>query len=134
MSQQGNTPGAIVLGSDFKALGVVRSLGRRGIPCVIIDNTPRSAWFSRYVTRRFIWHGPMDDSAFLNFLLKTGKEHHLEQWILFPMQDEVVELVARNAKQCASLYQLVTQDWDIVRWACDKVREIRVALRHGGHH
>src|SRR5947209_1045321 len=45
-------PGVIVLGSDFKALGVVRSLGRRGIPSVIIDTLPRSAWFSRYVTKR----------------------------------------------------------------------------------
>jgi D-aspartate ligase len=33
-------PGAVVLGSDFKALGVVRSLGRRGVPIVVVDNLP----------------------------------------------------------------------------------------------
>ena len=47
--------GAVILGSDFKALGVIRSLGERGIPCVVIDNIPRSAWFSRYVVKRFKW-------------------------------------------------------------------------------
>ena len=120
-------PGIIVVGSDFKALGVVRSLGRRGIPSVVIDNIPRSAWFSRYVTKRFMWHGPMNDASFLNFLQKTGKEHHLEQWILFPMQDEVVEFVARNTQQLACLYQLVTQDWDIVQWGCDKRLTYRIA-------
>ncbi len=43
MPQQRRMHGAVVLGSDFKALGVVRSLGRQGIPSVIIDNQPRSA-------------------------------------------------------------------------------------------
>src|SRR2546421_6528717 len=89
MPQKASTPGVVVLGSDFKALGVLRSLGRRGIPCVVIDNLPRTAWFSRYVTKRFMWHDRMDDTAFLNFLLSIGKEHHLEQWVLFPMQDEL---------------------------------------------
>jgi predicted ATP-grasp superfamily ATP-dependent carboligase len=112
--------GAIVLGSDFKALGVVRSLGRQGVPSVVIDNLPRSAWFSRYVVKRFRWNGPMDDAAFLNFLLNVGKEHHLEQWMLFPVQDEVAELIAHNSRQLASIYRLVTQDWNIVQWAHDK--------------
>lgn len=118
--QQHGIPGAIVLGSDFKALGVVRSLGRRGIPSVVIDNQPRSAWFSRYVSKRFRWRGSMDDGPFLNFLLSIGKEYGLEEWVLFPLQDEVLEFVARNCEQLSKIYRLVTQDWDIVQWACDK--------------
>src|SRR6266699_888701 len=102
--RQKSWPGAIVLGSDFKALGVVRSLGRQGVPSVVIDNSPRSAWFSRYVVKRFRWNGPMDDATFLNFLLNIGKEHHLEQWILFPAQEEVSELIAHNSQQLASIY------------------------------
>lgn len=113
-------PGAIVLGSDFKALGVVRSLGRRGIPCIVIDNLPRSAWFSRYTSRRFKWEGSLDDPAFLPFLLDLGQQYHLEQWVLFPMQDEVVGFVARHTQQLTKFYQLATQDWDIVQWANDK--------------
>lgn len=120
MSQQQCIPGAIVLGSDFKALGVVRSLGRRGIPSVVIDNVPRSAWFSRYITRHFQWHTSMDDAAFLGFLISIGKKYHLEQWVLFPMQDEVVEFVARHTQPLANVYRLVTQDWSVIRWANDK--------------
>jgi len=123
--------GAVVLGSDFKALGVVRSLGRRGIACVVIDNLPRSAWFSRHVVKRFKWHGPMEDADFLNFLLSTGKEHHLEQWVLFPVQDEVVEFVARNTHHLTGMYRLVTQDWDIVRWGNDKRLTYRMAEETG---
>ncbi|HYU75244.1 MAG TPA: hypothetical protein VEL31_21455, partial [Ktedonobacteraceae bacterium] len=115
-------PGVVLLGSDFKALGVARSLGQRGIPSVVVDNMPRSAWFSRYVVKRFRWHSQMDDTAFLSFLLNIGKKHHLEQWVLFPMQDEVVQLVACNTQQLAQIYTLVTQEWDIVQWANDKRR------------
>jgi predicted ATP-grasp superfamily ATP-dependent carboligase len=118
MSQQ--KIGVVVLGSDFKALGVIRSLGQRGIPCVVIDNTPRSAWFSRYVIRRFKWSTHMEDEKFVSFLLNIGKKYHLEQWVLFPTQDEIVQLIACHTLQLSQIYRLVTQDWDVIRWANDK--------------
>lgn len=127
MPQHSGVPGAVVLGSDFKALGVVRSLGRRGIPSIVIDTQPRSAWFSRFVVRRLRWHGSMDDPAFLQYLLSKGKEYHLERWLLFPMQDEVVEFVARHLQPLSVLYQPVTQSWDVVQWACDKRQTYRMA-------
>ncbi len=124
-------PGAVLLGSDFKALGVARSLGQRGIPSVVVDNIPRSAWFSRYVVKRFRWHCQMDDAAFVPFLLNIGKRHHLEQWVLFPMQDEAVQLVACNTQQLAQIYTLVTQEWDIAQWASDKRRTYQMAQETG---
>src|SRR5947209_6909212 len=131
MSQQDSAPGVVVLGSDFKALGVVRSLGQRGIPSVVIDNLPRSAWFSRYVAKRFRWHGPMEGDAFLHFLLRISKEHHLEKWALIPLQDDVVGLVACNTEQLAKVYQLVTQDWQVIQWAHDKRLTYRMAQEIG---
>ncbi len=130
MHQQ-RMPGAVLLGSDFKALGVARSLGHRGIPSVVIDNIPRSAWFSRYVVKRFKWHSQMDDPEFISFLLSLGKKHHLEQWVLFPMQDEAVQLVACNTQQLTQIYTLVTQEWDIVQWANDKRRTYQMARETG---
>ncbi len=131
MSRQPHTPGAVILGSDFKALGVVRSLGRRGIPCMVIDSLPRSAWFSRYVVKRCAWQGSMEGDAFLHFLLSFGKEHQLDHWLLFPLQDEVVEFVARNAQQLAQVYRLVTQDWNVIQWALDKRLTYRMAEEVG---
>ena len=131
MSSQQENPGVVVLGSDFKALGVVRSLGRRGIPSVVIDNVPRSAWFSRYVVKRLSWHGPMEGEEFLNFLLSVGKTYRLERWVLFPVQDDVVELVARNTRLLSSVYRLVTQDWEVVQWAHDKRLTHRLAEKAG---
>lgn len=112
--------GAVLLGSDFKALAVARSLGQRGIPVVVVDSHPRVAWFSRYVDKRFKWGQQMDDAAFVSFLLNIAKQYHLEQWVLFPLQDEAVQLVACHRQELLELYMLVTQGWEVVQWANDK--------------
>lgn len=127
MPRQDRTPGVVVLGSDFKALGVLRSLGQRGIPGVVIDNTPRSAWFSRYVTRRFAWKGEMEGDAFVDFLLRIAQTQQLENWLLFPAQDDTVELVAYNTVRLAQAYRLVTQDAQVLQWALDKRMTYRMA-------
>lgn len=131
MPQQGDVPGIVVLGSDFKGLGVIRSLGQRGIPCVLIDNLPRSAWFSRYVTQRFKWSGSLDTQDFLQFLLTIEKKHHLTGWVLFPVQDDAVELVSRNSAELERSYRLATPAWEVVRWAGDKRLTYRMAEEVG---
>ena len=46
-------PGALVLAADYRGLGVVRSLGRRGIPvCVLTAADERLAGASRYASRQ----------------------------------------------------------------------------------
>jgi predicted ATP-grasp superfamily ATP-dependent carboligase len=62
----------------------------------------------------------MEDPLFVTYLIELAREHHLEQWVLMPMQDEVVELVARHTEQLAPVYRLATQDWSVLQWAGDK--------------
>src|SRR4051812_34159679 len=48
--------GAVVLGGDYRALGVVRSLGRRGVPVwVVREGDDTLAAVSRYASRRLPW-------------------------------------------------------------------------------
>jgi predicted ATP-grasp superfamily ATP-dependent carboligase len=126
--------GAVVLGSDFKALGYIRSLGKRRIPCVVVDDLPRSAWFSRYARRRLRWHGGMWGPAFVDFLLQMARQHGLDGWLLVPVQDEVVECVARNRERLGGTFRLVTQDWETLRWAHDKRLAYKVADELGVPH
>lgn len=116
----GGRVGAVILGSDFKALGMVRSLGRRGVPTVLVDDLPRSAWYSRYVVGRFRWRGAMWGEPFRSFLISLAERHQLHGWVLFPMQDEVVELVSRNTNLLSGSYRLVTPEWTVLRWAHNK--------------
>lgn len=120
MKQAASKPGVVLLGSDFKALGVIRSLGRRGVRSVVVDNTPRAAWLSRHVVERRRWDGPMEGVRFVDFLLTLGQEPSYTGWLLIPTQDEVVELVARHRDALATHFTLVTQGWETLKWACDK--------------
>jgi predicted ATP-grasp superfamily ATP-dependent carboligase len=113
-------PGVVILGSDFKALGVVRSLARLGVPLALVDNMPRSAWFSRYVSGRYQWRGPMYGDDFVDFLVGLASRMHMHGWVLLPAQDEVLELTARHGDVLGAAYRLVTADWTTLRWAYDK--------------
>jgi predicted ATP-grasp superfamily ATP-dependent carboligase len=124
-------PGVLLLGSDFKALGVARSLGRRGVRVAIVDNLPRSAWFSRYVGKRFKWKAAMFGADFLNFLLELAETEALHGWLLWPAQDEAMELAAQNWERLSSAYRLITQPWVTLRPAHDK-RLLHLAADEAG--
>src|SRR5258708_40245582 len=87
--------GALVMGADFRALGVVRSLGRRGIPVWLINQGGHLvAAASRYVLRRLPWPAA-DDRARLEYLVALCATHHLNGWMLIPTDDYAVGLVSR---------------------------------------
>jgi D-aspartate ligase len=110
-------PGAIVLGGNFVGLGIVRSLGAHGIPTWVFD-TDRSksiAQFSRYTARFVEAKGPITD-----VLLKEGRAHRLNGWVLFPVTDEYVEVLSANRQLLSSMFRVTTAPVEVTRFALDK--------------
>jgi len=113
-------PGAVVLGSDYRGLAVVRSLGRRGLPvCVVIHGDDILAAKSRYATYGAELRGTTDDEQ-CDFLLDLAERLDLRGWVLFPTADETAALVARSHEQLAARFQLTSPPWRTLRWAHDK--------------
>jgi predicted ATP-grasp superfamily ATP-dependent carboligase len=112
--------GAVVLGGDYRALGVVRSLGRHGVPVWVVRQGDDSlAAMSRYARRRFPWPGDADEPAQVEALIgvaRAGAEH----WALIPSSDEMASLVARHHERLAEWFVLSTPPWEVLRYACDK--------------
>ncbi len=124
----GDAPGAIVIGSDYIALGVVRSLGRQGIPVwVLRDSMHAEAAVSRYARRCLPW--PAEQAARLALLLKLPIEFGLRNWALFPTDDEAAALVARNHQVLAEHFVLTTPPWETLQWAYDKRQTHALAVR-----
>jgi D-aspartate ligase len=112
--------GAVVLGGDYQGLGIVRSLGRHGVPVCIVDDERSIARLSRYA-RGFARIADMGNEAgFVDNLLAIGRRKGLEGWVLFPTRDETVAAIARDRERLSSFFRVPTAGWDVIRWAWDK--------------
>ncbi|HEV7640860.1 MAG TPA: ATP-grasp domain-containing protein [Gaiellaceae bacterium] len=109
------TDGALVIGADYRALGVVRSLGRRGVPVwVLRHGDDRLAGMSRFARRTL----PLVDGT--AFLLDLCRTHRLDGWTLFATGDETAAFVARHHDELAACFRLTTPPWAVTRYAYDK--------------
>jgi predicted ATP-grasp superfamily ATP-dependent carboligase len=128
-------PGALVLGGDYRALGVVRSLGRRGIPVWVLHGPDDHslAATSRYNRGRVRWEDG-DDDIRTHFLLDLAERHDLGGWALFPTADATAAFVARCHEGLRDTFRLTTPPWDVFRWAYDKRLTAELAASLGiGH-
>ncbi len=123
-------PGAVVLGGDYRALTVVRSLGRRGIPVWVFPEQQKIATKSRYAVRQFPLPSA-DEEKQVDFLLAAGERYGLDQWVLFPTEDTHAALLARHQAKLASRFRLATAPWQTVEVAYDKRATYRVAQELG---
>src|ERR1700732_3806574 len=74
--------GALVMAADYRGLGVVRSLGRRGIPVWVLKQGGHLvAATSRYVQRNVPWPAA-EDGAQIALLLDLAKRQRLKNWLL----------------------------------------------------
>jgi len=113
--------GALVIGGDSRALGVARSLGRRGIPVWVIDEGDYLvARHSRYVQRNLPWPEDESETGKVAYLTGLADEHGLDGWTLFATSDETAALVARHHGALAQRFRLTTPPWERTRLAYDK--------------
>lgn len=126
-------PGAIVMGGDCGALGVIRGLGRSGIPTFFLEGRNPLAGYSRYTTQSLMWPGAQHPNA-IAWLKDLAGRHGLQGWILLPGADEEVRLVAQHHDELKSLFQLCTPAWETVRWFADKALTYRKAAELGIDH
>jgi D-aspartate ligase len=106
--------GAIVLAADYRGLGVVRSLGRKGIRVwVLTQPEERLAGSSRYAERTL--RRPPDD--LVGFLLGLAG---VDGWALFPTSDEDAALLGRHHAELSDRFTVTSPPWEVMRWAYDK--------------
>jgi predicted ATP-grasp superfamily ATP-dependent carboligase len=88
--------GALVLGSNYRGLGVVRSLGRIGVTVWLVrSDQHRIAERPRYAARVLPWRTGRDEAKVAH-LLELAARHGLDRWTLIPTDDETAALLARN--------------------------------------
>jgi D-aspartate ligase len=118
--QRQTTVGAVVIGGDYQGLGIIRSLGRRGVPICVVDDEHSIGRYSRYTSHAVKVSDLRDENRTVETLMAVGRRLGLAGWVLYPTREETVAALSRNRAVLSEMFRVPTADWSTVRWAWDK--------------
>jgi D-aspartate ligase len=117
--------GAIVIGGHVQGLGIVRILGREGIPSIVIDNTKINlAKHSKYCHTFF----KVEDDSLLDFLNNLAQMQKHKGWVIFPTNDFHVKLLSQNKQKLEKEFIVGTDTWQSVRIFYNKRETYKLAI------
>lgn len=119
--------GAVVLGGDYQGLGIVRSLGAKGIPVCVIDDELSISRYSRYCTKFVKVPHLRDGRVAIDRLLELAPRLGLEGWVLYPTREEIVAAISHNREELSGIFRVPTPAWECVKWAWDKRNTYQLA-------
>jgi len=123
------TEGAVVIGGDYQGLGIVRSLGRQGVPVCVVDDELSISRYSRYSTKFVKVANLRNERVAVDSLLELGKRLGLNGWVLYPTREELVAALSRHRSELSEVFRVPTPEWESVKWAWDKRNTYRLAQK-----
>jgi D-aspartate ligase len=124
-------PGAVILGVEYQALGLLRQLSVSGVRCVLVD---QDAWgaarFSRYRCPCFQCP-PYDSDQFWPWLVNLQMREGLKDWLLIATDDEQVRQIGLNIEDARTRFRYAGVGWDEYRFLYDKRLNYEWCLHHG---
>lgn len=123
--------GAIVLGGDYQGLGIVRSLGRQGVPVAIVDDERSIGRLSRYCRSHDRVADLGDEQRLVEDLLRLGRQRGWDGWVLYPTRDETVAALSHQRALLSEFFRVPTAPWEAIRWAWDKRNTQTIAIEAG---
>lgn len=118
-----------MLGGDYQGLGIVRSLGRHGIPVVVVDDERSIARASRWTSATRRVASLRSDDDVLSALSGVRDELGISGWAVFPTRDENVAALSKHRDALAGDWLISSPHWDCVRVAWDKRETYRLAQK-----
>jgi D-aspartate ligase len=127
-----SVPVLVLISSQHGGLGIIRSLGRKGIPVYGVHRTSSEpAAHSRFLRRAFVWDFASATAAnSVGFLMDVAEKLSTPA-ILIPTSDVTVPLLAENAGQLAKKYIFITASTDVVRCFLSKKQTHDLCRRLG---
>jgi predicted ATP-grasp superfamily ATP-dependent carboligase len=123
--------GAVIIGGDYQGLGIARSLGRHGVPVLVLDDERSIARASRFVSKYEHVGDLRDPDQTVRILQDAGRRHGLDGWVVYPTREETVAAIATHRDELAGMFRLPTPPWEAVRPAWDKRQTYQRAERLG---
>lgn len=125
-------PAAVVCDVSYACgLGVLRDLGRHGVPMLGLDPSPAAIGFSSRFAAGMVCPDPRaDEGAFIASLEDLGRRLP-RRAVVFPTHDEYVWPLSRHAGRLERWYLLPFSRWEVMRRLYDKRAQLEAAWRAG---
>lgn len=126
-----STPVVVVSLTSHGPLGVIRTLGRLGIPVYALHSRDsETAQYSRYLKRLWRWDFPHSSEGALEALAQVSGEIG-RRAILLPTSDETSVFVVENQATLRQWFQFPKQPVALPRTLSDKKQMYFLAKKHG---
>ena len=123
--------GAIVIGGDYQGLGIVRSLGRRGVEVVVIDDEHSISRHSRYAAGSYRFPDLRTADQTVAALLAVAERRDVKGWVVYPTREETVAALSRHRERLLEHFRIPTPEWPVTQWAWDKRNTYERAAKLG---
>jgi len=127
------TPPAVVLPvSGGTGLGILRNLGRLGIPLIALDSDPSAMGLASRYAIPLTCHDPRKagEEALIEDLERLGAALP-QRAVLFPAFDDHIWALSRHAERLRRCFLLPQAGWDIMGRVADKELQLKAALKAG---
>src|SRR5262249_7891373 len=123
----GGGTGVVVEVAWVNGLAAIRSLGRRGLRVLAVDNRPYALGLrSRYAVPRLAPDPLDDEDGFIEALLAIAAETD-DPLPVFPTQDAHLNAIARHADVLDERYRLPFPDWRVLEKIQSKRHQLETA-------
>jgi predicted ATP-grasp superfamily ATP-dependent carboligase len=125
-------PAVVLPVSGGTGLGILRNLGRLGIPLIALDSDPTAMGLASRFAIPLSCHDPRKagEEALIQDLERLGAALPRPA-VLFPAFDDHVWALSRHADRLRRHFLLPQSDWCVMERVADKEQQLRAALEAG---
>lgn len=124
-------PAALVFNCHINGLGIIRSLGGKGVPVLGLDCNQRAIGLSSKYCQYMQCPDPGENkSDFVNLLVKIGSRFK-NRAVLFPTNDTWLIAISEHRTELERCYLFPMSDWSVMGKCLDKELMYEEALRAG---
>ncbi len=121
---------AVVFGLFETGLGVIRSLGKKGISVIGIDYKKDIAWYSRFVKPHKCPHPLLEENEFVNWIHSTFSESS-QLYPVFFTSDDFLSVFFRNRDEFCKYFLFNHISLTLFERISDKYSQIHLATQAG---
>ncbi|MBI5591934.1 MAG: hypothetical protein HY881_15795 [Deltaproteobacteria bacterium] len=125
-------PESVILSGNhnINPLGVLRGLGRKGIPITLLDVDPHSmVRYSRFVSQRFSCPNPHDSEiGFIDALIELGRSLD-HQPVYIPTGDAEVLALSKHKEALLPFFRMPVAPFEIINLLVNKKRFFQDVIR-----